>query len=283
MAAVTISNSGAALASEVLVDTIGIELAQKINTPETTWLFRVEGKQSDTGHYRWENAFSTSTEAGAVEGSALPVGSWSLSEQTISAAFEGQSIPVGAGIISLMPESLESVTRQTSTVLERAIDSSVCALYPSFTQSSVGSSGQPLTVSNILSGNAELDAAHADQIGPYKGRLAPHQFLNLYQDILSKNYGIAKISVDAMGKDTIEIGATELKRNTFVPTINSGANYNGGIYVYQAIGVVMGLNPTVKVDYLMGTGSYYVDGFLLFGTGILRANLGVPVISGVTA
>lgn len=281
---VTASNSGAILAAEVLVEQIGIELAQKVNTAETVWVKELEGLKTTTAHYRWENAFSTAVPLTATEGNAsLPSGNWTISEQTIATAFAGQSIPVGAQIISLDEEVLASISRQTSTVLAREIDSGVCSLYPSFTQTSVGNSTGALTVDYIMAANAKLDAVHADQVGPYMGRLAPQQMYDLYLDIKNSQYGVAKITLDAMGNTEINIGETILFKNTFVPIINSGATYNGGIYVYQAIGLVVGMAPQVHINYLPGSGNYLVDGLLSIGTGILRANLGVSIVSGATA
>jgi hypothetical protein len=289
MSQVNVSNSSAFLAAEVLVDMIGQEVAQLSNMPEVTWVKYLTDSRAATAHYRWENAFSTTTLASAVDGYAgamgLPVGSWSPSEATISVGLGGQTIPVTEAINALDPEVLASVTRQSSTVLARDIDSSVCALLPTLAASSVTGSGTSttLTVNDILLANAELLTAHADMVGPFVGRLHPHQFYNLYKDVKASNYGIAKVDVDASGKEYIQVGPTILRPNTFVPTSSSGANYTGGVFVYQAIGLAVGLQPTVKVSYVPGSAEYAVDAFLSFGTGLLRSSLGVPVISSATA
>ena len=289
MSQVNVSNASAFLASEVLVEMIGQEVAQQSNMPETVWVKYLTDSKSATAHYRWENALSTATLAGATDGYAaamgLPVGSWSPSEATISVGLGGQTIPVTEAINALDSEVLASVTRQSSSVLVRDIESSLCALFPTLGLSTVTGSGtsSALTVNDILLANSELLTAHADIIGQFNGRLHPHQFYNLYKDIKSSNYGIAKVDVDATGKEFIQIGPTIIRPNTFVPTTSSGANYTGGIYVNEAMGLAVGLQPTVKVSYVPGSAEYAVDAFLSFGVGLLRSGLGVPVASSATA
>jgi hypothetical protein len=289
MSQVNVANSSAFLAAEVLVEMIGQEVAQKSNMPETCWVKYLTGTKSATAHYRWENPFATSTLASAVDGYAgamgLPVGSWAPSEATVSVGLGGQTIPVTEAIIALDPEVLASVTRQSSTVLVRDIDSSVCALLPTLALASVTGSGTSttLTVNDILLAQSELLTAHADQVAPLVGRLHPHQFYNLYKDIKASNYGIAKVYVDASGKEVIEIGSITLKSNTFVPLTNTNANYTGGVYVDQAIGLAIGVQPTVKVSYVPGSAEYAVDAYLSFGTSLLRSGLGVPIVSSATA
>jgi len=280
---VTAANQQALLAAEILVEQIGIELAQMVNTPETVWVKQLEGSKTTTAHYRWENSFSTAIPPTAVEGSTLPSGNATFSEQTIATAFQGQSIQIGVNLDALDPEAMASISKRTNTVLEREIDSGVCGLYTAFTQNSVGNSTAALTISTIEQANALLDAVHADQIGQYKGRLHPQQFADLYNDFKNSQFGISKITSDAEGRTQINIGETILLKNTFVPIVNSGATYNGGIYVREAIGLVVGMAPRVVINYVGGTGLWYCDGLLSIGVGGLRTNLGVPVLSGINA
>jgi len=280
-------NSGALLASEVLVDLIGIELAQVSNIPETVWVKILEGERAATAHYRWSNAQSTSTLGTAVEGNSgigLPLGTYTPSEQTVSVGFGGQTIPVSEAVTSLDPEVLQEVVKTSTTALNRAIDGSLAALYPTLGATVTGSgTSTTLTVNDIFLANSTLIAAHADEVGPFNGRLSAHQFYNLYKDIKNTNYGIAKVDVDAEGKEQITIGGTVLKINSLIPTVNSGANYCGGVYSYQALGLAMGMNPKVMVNYLPGSGEWYVDAMLLFGTAILRSACGVAIVSSTTA
>ena len=271
--------SNSYLAAEVLVEMVGIEAAQKSNMPEVMWVKYLDGLSTLTAHYRSEAPLTVST---ATEGNALPVVQWSPTGTTVVAGLDGISVQITDLVNSIAPDVMGDAARQGGTALARAIDSSACALFPSLTATSVGTTAA-LTVSTILAGNAVLDAAHADNVGPYVGRLHPHQFGNLYQDILSKNYGIAKISLDANGKEIINIGETVFRKNSYVPEDGSGVYWNGGMFVYQALGLAIAQQPSVRVLPMPGYATWAIDCTIAFGAGLVRPTLGLTVLSGVTA
>jgi hypothetical protein len=272
--------SNSYLVTEALVQLVGREAAQRSNMPETMWVKELVGESTLTAHYREQVAMSATSQ---TEGNALSIVQWSPTGETVVAGLDGLAIQITTLVNSIAPEVLGEVAFQGGTALARAIDTSACALFSSLTAGTVGTSGTALTVSNVLVANANLDANHADEISPYQGRLHPHQFGNLYQDIMSKNFGIAKITTDAMGKEVINIGETILKKNSLLSKVNSSADWAGGIYCNQALGLAIALNPNVQIFPIPGQATYSVDCTVAFGVGVIRAGLGVLVQSGVSA
>jgi hypothetical protein len=267
------------LAAEVLAKQIGQVAAQSSNMPEAMWVEYLADSESNVCHFRFLNPM---TIGASTEASALPTGSWSPTGVTISGGMIGQSIQVGAVTNSLSPRVLSEIANDSGQAIGRKIDTDSTALFSSLTGGTVGTSGGALTVTNILTANANLDANHADVIGPYQGRLHPHQFLNLQTDVLSKNYGIAKLNVDASG-ESISIGGTVIRKNSLVSKGNSNADWFGGIFVYQALGLAITLSPTVKILPVPGYATQAVDAYAAYGVGVVRPTLGCLVQSGVSA
>ena len=278
------------LAAEYLMAQIGIEAAQIANVPESITVGYITDMSTLSAHFRNEVAItnpSAAAEATNNSGSlvGLPVVAWSPVGTVISAGLDGQSIVLSKVVNALTGDALESIAKQQGSALGRSVDSAILTLAPSLTATAVLGSGtlHVLTVGDILLANANLDAEHAEVAGGYQGRLHPHQFANLYQDILSKNFGIAKITLDSEGKEVINIGETILKKNTLVGNDASGLYWNGCVYSPQAMALAIAQNPMVEIIAIPSAHAFSIDGTIVFGVGVYRPKFGCLVQSAKTA
>jgi hypothetical protein len=266
-------------AVEYLVRRIGQEAAQRSNMPEVMWVEGLEGQSSMNAHFRFVDALTASS---ATEAGSLPSVAWAPEGVQVSAGLSGLSVIVSKVVNSLDPAALSQIAKQEGTALGRAVDAAAAALFATFT-GTVGATTTALTVATVIAANALLDAQHADEIGPYVGRLHANQFKNLYTDIMSKNYGIAKITADVDGKEVINIGETLLKKNSLLSKANTNADWVGGIFNSEAMGLAIAQGPSIEILPIPGKASYSIDGSVAFGVGNIRPAFGVSVISGVSA
>ena len=220
-----------------------------------------------------------------AENTTLPQVIWSPTGVTISAGLSGEAVQYSKLFHSLAPETLARIAQSMSNALARYIDTAIAAQFVNLTGGTVGTSGGAFTVAAALAAEAMLKTVFADQVGDGKlhAVLHPHVFLDLYNDIMTKNYGVAKINVDGQNPDTITVGSINFVSNALVPLINSGADYCGAIYNSEAIGLAIAEQPNVEVLHIPTQHSYSIDGTLALGAGVVRPNLGVLIQSGKAA
>jgi hypothetical protein len=283
MSVVTSSNTSAFQAAEFLDAYVGQEAAQVPNIKPYVYEVDLVGKKTTVAHLRSLNPFATSTGVGANEGGALPILAWSPSEQLVDSAYYGFQVQESKVMQSIDPEVLPDIAMQCASTLGREWDVALSALFPSLTAGTIGSSGVALTVAQILQGEANLYAQHADIAGAFTGIVAPQAFLDLQNDMISKNYGISKVNVDGNNKEFIEIGSTRIYRNTLVPTETSGANYAGGMFTRQALAIAIAANPKVEVVAIGGSAAWSIETTMHFGVSVWRPLFGCYILSGVSA
>lgn len=285
MAATTSNTLGAGgsnsyLLQEYLVKRVGLEAAQIMNIPDSVWVEYLMGENTLVAHFRFENTLTASSQ---TEGNTLSVSTWNPSGTTMTAALDGLAVQVTKLLDTIAPDVLARVARQCGTAMGRAIDTSLAALFPSLTAGTVTGSGSSnvLVVADVVKANANLDANHADEISGYQGRFHPKQFQDLYTDIISKNFGIAKVTLDAEGKTVINIGETIIYKNTLLSKTNSSNYWAGGVYCNEALGLAIAQQPDVTVMPIPGQATYSVDATVAFATGTVRPTLGCLVQSAV--
>ncbi len=271
------------LAAEYLVRTVGQEAAQKANLPSQVWTQTLTDNDSLTAHFRFLNPLPAPSPV--AENTTLPQVTWNPTGVTISAGLSGEAVQYSKVLRSLTPETLAIISQSMSNALARYLDTSIAATFPSLTGGTVGTSGSALTTSMVLAAVAALDSNFADSVGDgvYHGVLHPHVFLDLQNDVMSKNYGIAKLSVDVAGRDVLTIGGATFVKNALVPTLNSAADYAGALFNSQAIGLAIAEAPMVEVIAIPTQHSWSIDGTIDFGVGVIRPTLGVLIQSGKTA
>jgi hypothetical protein len=262
-----------------LVRRVGEEAAQAVNIAPMVWYQELTSTDTMTGHFRVLNPFAVA--ATATEATALPQLSWAPTGTTVSAGLDGFSVIESKVVNSIAPDVLDKIAMQGGTSLGRTVDSALAALFPSLTAGTVGTSGSALTLANILTAEANLDAVFA--IGNRVGFVHPHAFANLKASILSTNYGVSRLTVDAQGNEQIEVGSVVLRKNALVPSINSNADFAGGIIVEEALGLVMAQKPQVEILPVPGSHAYSIDCTVAFGVGVIRPTFGVLIQSGKTA
>lgn len=248
------------------------------------WYQSLVDASTMVAHFRYLDALATA--GTATEASTLPSVGWSPEGVTISAGLDGLSIVESRVTDSIAPAALSQIAEQGGTALARAIDLSLATLFPSMTAGTVGSSGAALTFDHITQAMADLDANYA--IGPKKGFLHPQQWFDLVTNIKSLNYGVSfmKVVVDpdtGRQEEVLDLNGVEIRKNALVTKINSAADYAGGIFCEQALGLAVAQNPFVEINKIPQKHAWAVDCTVAFGTGVIRPKFGVLVQSGVTA
>ena len=271
--------SNSYLAAEYLVRRVGEEAAAEVVIAPTVWYQELTDTETMTAHFRVLQPLGNATPT--PEATQLPLMNWAPTGNTISAGLDGFSVVESKVVDSISPDTLEKIAQAGGRALGRTVDSGLAALFASFTAGTVGTSGAALTVQSILTAEANLDAAFAP--GPRKGVVHPHAFANLKASILSTNYGVSRLTVDAQGNEQIEIGSVTLVKSALVPTINSGADYAGAIYTEEALGLVMAQRPSVEILPIPGSHAYSIDCTVAFGVGVIRPTFGVLIQSGKNA
>lgn len=269
-------------AAEYLQLAIGQEAAQKVNFPEVVHQTRLVDRNTLKTHLRYVNPVEV-TAGNATEGSALPVTAWSPTGVTFTAGLTGLSFNESKVVDSIDGQVLTTIVQQGVTSLQRSLDGSFCALMPTFSGGTIGATGTPLTVKKIIQGIANLDANHADSISGYVGRLHPQQFFDLVSDMLGQSFGVSRVNADATQRNEINIDECILKKNTYVNTVNTAADYCGGIFNLQALAMSIAQDLRVEVLPIPGQHMWTVDCTFVFGTSVYRGTFGCPVISGVSA
>jgi hypothetical protein len=284
MAAVTSAflvagGSNSYLAAEYLSRRIGEEAAQAVNIAPTVWREDLMGDSTLTAHFRFLDQLGNATSQS--EGTTLTQVSWSPEGVTIAAGLDGFYVLESNLVQSISPEVLDKIAEQGGTALGRTIDSALAALFASLTAGTIGTTGTALVFDNITTGIAKLDANFA--IGQKYGRLHPQAFGDLITSISGKNYGVSKLSVDANNQEVLDIQGVEIRKNALVPKINTNADYSGGIYCEQALGLAVAQNPMVEILSVPMQASKAIECTVAFGVGVVRPKFGVAVVSGINA
>lgn len=271
--------SNSYLAAEFLVREVGKEAAAKVVIAPQVWRADSIDQKTMVGHFR--NLVPFAAAASATQAATLNQLSWSPVGTTVSAGLDGFYVLESKVVNSIAPEVLSEVAEQGGTALYRAIDSSLAALFSSLTAGTIGTSGAALTVANVLLGEANLDANFV--FGDRYGFVHPQAFYDLKSDMMSKNYGISKVTSDAQGNDNVIISTVTFQKTALVPTINSAADYAGAILTRQALGLVVAQNPQVEILDVPSEHSYSIDCTVAFGTGVIRPKFGCLIQSGTAS
>lgn len=272
------------LAAEVLTNEVGLALAQIVNIMPTVNVQNVVGKEATSAHFR---SYNNVTASSFTEGNSLPVVTESPSGVVITAVIDGIELQVGKMLTSVAPRVLSDFANLSAEAIARIVDSTLAALYPLFTGGTINKTGAALTLQDILTSVANLNAnfAYRCQRGtPYFGRLQSHQMLNLTTDAMSKNWGLNKIDVNIQsGQQQLVVGGAVLVENNLVPSANSGVDWCGAVYANQAIGMVVAQEPLIEALPIYGQHAWALDGTVGFGAGVWRPTVGCAIISGKNA
>jgi hypothetical protein len=270
--------SNSYLAAEYLVQKIGMEAAQKANVAPYVWYEPLTDKSTLVAHFRYLQPLAALTTATEVTG--LPVISWSPLGVQVTAGLYGFSVVNSKLVVSLDASTLDKIAEQASTDLARGVDVALVQQFPNFTAGTVGTTGSALTISMMIQADANLDSTFA--IGTRNGFLHPQQFADLKNDMKTQNFGVSRIVADATGESII-VGELTLRKNALVTKINSNADYAGGIFCEEALGLTMPQMPTVEILPLPGKHAWSIDATEAFGVGTIRPTFGVLVESGINA